>query len=187
MLPLSIQNRFKRPGQMEREFMNYLKEANLTFDNSKTIASVEYYHQAVVVGNSNINFFTGNFNANDTNLVGSFVRPQSEHAVIYGIRVHSGASATLEQTAWVPGYGIAALRAVNGKTTITNNSEVELKNFPSTAWLNTLTTKDDGLFLLDEPIIWAGQTELKYTLDLITAEVLANYNVRISLVGIGLI
>jgi len=185
MLPLSIQNRFKNPGALEKHFIAYLQKAGLEISNSKTISSQALYHQ-VNVGGSLVNtFFTGTLTTGETNIEGSFVRPQSEHFVIYGIRIFEGIDSSVIDTNWVAGITTAEIE--NGNFTITNNSEVELKNYPMTEALAGLTTKDQGLILLDQPIIWAGQTSLSLVFSMFSTPGSADANVRIQLLGMGLI
>lgn len=188
MLPNSILNRFKRPAQMEEDFIKYLQAAGARIDNSKTIASVSYYHQLDGVLSNNLSFFTGTRVQGDTNLA-SFVRPQSEHALIYAIKLWQGdnGGVTIFDSNWTAGSSDSVLQ--NCQFSITNNSEVELKNYPVTDFQNDLTTKDQGTIFLDEPIIWLGQTELILRLNTATSGTTfsADTPVRFELVGIGLI
>lgn len=188
MLPEAIRKRFAAPGQIEREFLGYLEEAGLEINQSKTIASVVYYHQQVVTAD-NTPFFNGTFDDANTNIQGSsFVRPESEHFVIYAIRVSSNVGGTSPSEAfYVPGLsGVAALS--NSTMTINNNKVTDLNVYPLAEALSSLTTKDIGLIMLDEPIIWAGQTSLILTLQKLgLATFAANTHVRFSLIGIGLI
>jgi hypothetical protein len=187
MLPASIRKRFAQPGLMERQFLDYLEQANLRIDNSKTIASQSLYHQINVTGNTVTEFFTGEFLNADTNVPGSnFVRPQSEHFVIYGIRILTGTSDTETDVYYNAGNPSADAGLSNSVLTVTNNNVTELKNYPLAEALSDLTTRDQSLILLDEPIIWGGQTELKATLNL-KASLYTALAVRVELVGIGLI
>ena len=187
MLPASIRKRFASPGLLERQFLDYLEQANLNIDNSKTIASQSLYHQLNVSANTVNEFFTGTFVAADTNVPGSnFVRPQSEHFVIYAIRILTGSSDADTDVLYTPGNPGGDVGLSNSVLTITNNNVTELKNYPLTEALSDLTTRDQGLILLDEPIIWGGQTELKATMQL-KAGAYAALAVRVELLGIGLI
>lgn len=164
-LPLAIRNRFKHPGQAENEFMNYIKKANLPFDNDKTIASVAYYHAVLINSATNAEFFAGNFVANNTNVPGnSFVRPNSEHALIYAFRVAvgDGTGQNPAEQVYTPGTG-ANIDFDNSIITVSNNGTIVLRDFPLSEALDGLTTRDQGLIMLDEPILWAGQTSMPIT------------------------
>jgi hypothetical protein len=187
MLPASIRKRFATPGLMERQFLDYLEQANLRIDNSKTIASQSLYHQLNVTANTVNEFFTGTFVQADTNVPGSsFVRPQSEHFVIYAVRILTGTSDTETDVLYTPGNSTGDIGLSNTVATVNNNNITELKNYPLTEALSDLTTRDQGLIMLDEPILWGGQTELKVTLNL-KAGAYTTLAVRIELLGIGLI
>ena len=188
MLPEAIRKRFANPGDLEREFLNYLEEAGLEINQSKTIAQVNYYHQQAVTQDV-VQFFNNNYTAALTNIEGnSFVRPESEHVVIYAIRVSSNVGgASPDGVFYTPGIlGNGPLD--NAVISINNNKVTDLNVYPMGEALDNLTTKDQGLILLDEPIIWAGQTTLILSLKKLTAlAYTTNTNVRFSLIGIGLI
>lgn len=186
MLPNSILNRFKNPAQMETDFLKYLTAAGARIDNSKTIASVSYYHQIALGGLTSANYFTGELITGNTNLP-TFIRPQTEHVVIYAIKAWQGDSdVEVFESQWISGVAEPTLQ--NSVYTITNNSEVELKNYPMVDFHNDLTTKDQGTIFLDEPIIWLGQTELKLALQAppgLTFDIAVP--IRFELIGLGLI
>ena len=170
--------------------MHYLKVNKAAYLNAKTIASVSYYHQVGLDAKTNAVFFDGVFAPSETNLVGSFVRPQSEHSLIYAIRYFTGdiGSGDLFESTWDEGNG--KINSIQNATfTITNNGVVVLKNYPMTDFLPGLTTKDVGYIMLDEPILWEGQTSL--TVQLTSADPSqvfgADIGGRFELVGIGLI
>jgi len=183
-LTQSTINQIKNPGQLQENFIKYLEEAGLSIDNSKTIAAVALYDQRQIAGTLVTKFFTGTFDSTNTNVVGSFVRPQSEHVMITHIRVADAVSATVNLSNWIPGVATAATK--NARISILNNSEQELKKFPLTEFIAGLTTKDVGLLTLEEPILWQGQTELDLTFEAVSNPI-ANKNLRITLIGIGLI
>jgi hypothetical protein len=188
MIPAQLARQFRAPKKMEKDFLNYLAAAKLTINQSKSIASIAYYHQLLIDTAPTLNFFTGTLTPEDTNL-NEFVRPESEHAVIYGIRIAVGDGSTpLASTQpYTPGTGNNAA-IENSTITVTNNNVVVLEDYPLTEALESLTTKDDGLILLDENIIWAGQTSLsiRWTSKSAVSET-TNLPLRITLVGIGLI
>jgi len=186
MLPNSILNRLKRPAQMEEDFLKYLIAAGATITNSKTIASVSYYHQIALGGLTSADYFTGELITGNTNLA-AFVRPQTEHVIIYAIKAWQGDNdVEVFESQWIAGVADATLQ--NSTFTITNNSEVELKNYPMVDFHTDLTTKDQGTIFLDEPIIWLGQNELKLSLKApptLTFDVAVP--IRFELIGLGLI
>lgn len=79
MLPIQIERRFAHPKRLQKEFLNYLKESNAPINQSKSIASNILYHAKDISLQKNISFFTGTYISTDTNIVGNFVRPESEH------------------------------------------------------------------------------------------------------------
>jgi len=69
--------------------MNFIKQNNLVFNQSKTLAELIRYDQKVIGDQSTVQFFSGDFIAGNTNLLNSYIPPESEHQVIWGIRVLS--------------------------------------------------------------------------------------------------
>jgi len=84
---------------------------------------------------------------------------------------------------------------VNAQMSVQVNSVRMLKYIPLTEFDNVLTTKDRGTMILDQPILWQGQTELKMTIETNDpATTLGNINqgepaqyMRFDLLGLGLI
>lgn len=207
MLPLSIQKRFAQPGKLEAEFLNYLREANAPIDQSKTIAYEVLYHGLDVSAQSTVDFFTGALVQNQTNIRGSFVRPQSEHFVIYGIRGYQykkeDGPVNNFCVPWAKGFtatvfteDLSECSLVNAQLSVQVNSVRMLKYVPLTEFDNVLTTKDRGTMILDQPILWQGQTELKLTVETndpattlgsIGAGEEAKQYMRFDLLGLGLI
>lgn len=185
MLPIQILKRFSRPGSIEKQFLNYLDKAKLNIDNSKTIAYISYYDQLRLSTAGVVNFFQGQADQFRTNVGNSFTRPQSEHAFIYAIRFWTGDSENPIASVWSEGASNAEIQ--NSRITITNNNVVVLKNYPMTDFLNSLTTKDNGMITLDQPILWAGQTDLKLTLSTASGVYAAGQSGRFELIGLGLI
>ena len=190
MIPTQLIERFKEPGELEREFKSYINMAGLQIDQSKTIAAVAYYDQKGIVapGGVDVNFFAGTFDETLTNVGASYRRPESEHFVCYGIRfaVDPLAGAPFNDAAPVPGTNNLA-RFDNAVITVTNNGVVELRNYPISEALFGLTTKDQGLILLDEPIIWGGNTNLTVLMETKGNLFIADDVLRLTLVGIGLV
>jgi len=191
MLPIQIERRFAHPKRLQKEFLNYLKESNAPINQSKSIASNILYHAKDISLQKNISFFTGTYISTDTNIVGNFVRPESEHFLVYGIRcyVASAPTTVVSEQQWSRGIANApAGLLANSFLSISVNSVRLLKNTPLTEFETSITTKDRGTMFLDEPILWQGQTELKMDLQNnsgIPYE--ADTFIRFDLVGIGLI
>lgn len=177
---------FANPGRFEESFLNFLREAELPFDNSKQIAAIAYFHRVTIGGSTEGEFFKGTFNDATCNLPGgSFTLPDSAHAVIFGARyaevVDAGGAAAAD---YVPGATTGATKS--GRMTIRNNNQTVLKEYPITESLEGLTTSDDGYIEFNEPIIWAGQTNLSAEIDFETAPA-ADTQAQLTLLGIGLI
>ena len=201
MLPIQIERRLEQPKKLERDFINYLLSANCPIDNSKTIATNVLYHGLVGSGSSVMQFFTGAFVENQTNIVGQFIRPQSEHFLIYGIRVYWASEAPevpgTFQTDWQRGFSNTTPNAAltgdpvltNATIDITTNGVLQIKALPLTEFNNDLTTKDRGTCFLDQPIVWEAQTSL--ILEANTNDTTIQFNssnaFRFDLVGIGLV
>ena len=78
MIPIQIQKRFANPGDLERNFMNYIDKANLVVSASKTIALQCLYDCKSVNNFQSVDFFTGAYDPLRTNIEGDFVRPSSD-------------------------------------------------------------------------------------------------------------
>ena len=171
MLPLEIEKRIENPGLLENQFIQYLIAGNWPIDQSKSIAYQVLTDYRNVSGRTNQNFFTGQLVQAQTNIRGSYVRPQGEHFVIYGIRIYQAdfdgavdpqfltwrkASYTNQNFNGTP----IPTAFSNATYTIVNNGVTELKNMPFLMHDNTLVTDERGTLYLNQPICWAGQTEL---------------------------
>ena len=171
MLPLEIEKRIENPGLLENQFIQYLIAGNWPIDQSKSIAYQVLTDYRNVSGRTNQNFFTGQLVQAQTNIRGSYVRPQGEHFVIYGIRIYQAdfdgavdpqfltwrkASYTNQNFNGTP----IPTAFSNATYTIVNNGVTELKNMPFLMHDNTLVTDERGTLFLNQPICWAGQTEL---------------------------
>lgn len=160
LIPSLVLQHLSNPANIENLFIQYIKKAGLTITNSKTIAGVGYFHKKnFVAGQNAATFFTGAFSPLETNLPGNgFIRPESEHFLIWGMRVETNVVA-LRDAVWVPGVDSSAF-LYNTLATLTTNSEVKLKKFPLSEALSDLTVRDNGLIPFAEPIFWGGQQEL---------------------------
>ena len=203
MIPLQIQKRFANPGKLENDFMNYLSKANLPVQQSKTIATQVLYDAKRVDTFQSIEFFTGNFQQNLTNIEGDFVRPASEHFLIYGIMAsfcEFRNGATSGDFPWIKGFTSQGpfndnqfVPFQNAQVSIEVNSVRYLKYVPTTEWDTETKDKSSGWCYLNTPILWPGQTQLKLTLEtndnsiIFPAQQDSQTFVRFDLYGIGLI
>ncbi len=205
MLPLEIERRIEQPGLLENQFIQYLQAGNYPIDQSKSIGYEVLTHYLDVSGRTNASFFTGTFVQAQTNIRGSFVRPQGEHFVIYGIRLYhttyDGAVdtqfITWQKASYVQTNFAGAPLAQpfsNCVYSIINNGVQELKNMPFLMHDNTLVTDERGTLLINQPIVWSGNTELSFNIRTNSpANVFAGSPptdstlLRVDLVGIGLI
>ena len=209
MLPLTLEKRLENPGLFEKQFVDYLIAGNWNVDTSKSIAYEVLTDYRNVTTRTNAQFFTGQFVQAQTNIRGSYVRPQGEHFVIYGIRVYTqigfaGAFnpefVTWKKGAYTDSNFVSAVidpAFSNATYTIVNNGVTELKNMPLLQHDNTLVDGCRGTLWLNQPIIWAGQTEFSLSVTTngpnnafpgtLTPGEESNSLLRFDLVGIGLI
>jgi hypothetical protein len=190
MTPIQILNRFKNPKAFQNAFMNFLEKNNLVFQQSKTLAELVRYDQKSIGGASSVQFFAGGFDQGNTNLLNQFTPPESEHMVIWGVRVLStdDVQDPVYNTTWVEGNSNEPT-IQNAKLSIKNNSVEVLRDYPLADFIPDLTTKDVGLITLSEPIVWAGQSNCIATLKTAdgTSTFTADTGIRIEYIGIGLI
>ena len=204
MIPIQIQKRFANPGDLERNFMNYIDKANLVVSASKTIALQCLYDCKSVNNFQSVDFFTGNFDPLRTNIEGDFVRPSSEHFLIYGIMASvarpSDADSANGKFQWIKGFTTAQrfgdtpeVPFQNALVSIEVNSVRYLKFIPTTEFDGELGTKMNGYCFLNTPILWPGQQSLRLTLQTNDQSILFPNTpgqqtvVRFDLFGIGLI
>jgi len=177
MLPLSIEKRISQPGLLERQFLNYLRMANAPIDQSKSIAYEVLFDVKESTARNNVELFTGQLDQSLTNIRGSYVRPQSEHFLIYAIRGYR----VDPDGQQIPGGGFTnnAIPMVKGFTSQQNSSDKPeapfqnaymsisvnsvrmLKKVPISEFDNEMINREKGTMFLDQPILWEGQTELK--------------------------
>lgn len=159
MLPNEFLRAIAAPGQIESQVKAYFSAAKYAIDNDKTIAGTKYYHWQSVAGVNNLQYFTGVLVPAQTNVpANNFVRPQSEHQLIYGLRVESAVTVDPAENDWTPGCIDAWGK--NCVFTITSNGVVMVKDIPMSEALENLTTSDNGLITFAVPWIWGGQEEL---------------------------
>ncbi len=188
LIPSLVLQSMANPKHIQQLFISYIQKADLTITNSKTISGIAYYHKkAFTVGSTSAKFFTQPYVAEETNISGgSFIRPESEHLLIWAIRVETNIT-SLRGSTWTPGVATSAFM-YNTQMTITTNSEVKYKKYPLSEALSDLTTRDNGLIPLPEPVFWAGQQE--FVVDVENGENIvapASQFMKLTLIGLGLI
>lgn len=190
LIPSLVLQHLSNPAHIEELFVKYIEKAGLRIDSSKTISGVAYFHkQKFPAGATSLKYFSGTYDSQLTNMPGnSFIRPQSEHTLIWAVRLESvnGALSPLDLI-WVPGVNSDNFLN-NLLMTITTNSEVKIKNFPVTEALSDMTVRTDGLIPIAEPIFWAGQQD--FVVEMANGEGAAaagDENLKVTLIGLGLI
>ncbi len=179
MLPLQIQRRLANPSKLERDFMNFLELANAPVDQSKTIAESVLYDAKLVTGQSRVSFFTGEFDPALSNLEGSYIRPSSEHFLIYGIIGYftpkgiEGTDVGNKKFKWTKGFNSSDINEDQSpgspfqyfNVSVTVNSVQLLKNVPSQDFDSEVKiSSESGGLLLNQPILWQGETQLELTI-----------------------
>jgi len=175
---------FRNPGAFQAMFIDYLEAAGLKIDNSKTIAGICFYDSLNVQTGANFTFFAGLPVLANSNLQ-QFIRAQTEHSFIVHIRVLETATFNVNPTPWTYGVGDPAMQ--NSVITINSNGQLKLKDYPLTNFLDGLTTIDNGLYTLENPILWAGQTDFLVNLVEKDGQGAINFGLRIELLGLGLV
>ena len=137
-----------------------------------------------------VSFFTGEPIPIETNVTGSFERPESEHFLIYGIRFYSSIKdfKTSPSAIFVRGNTDISPEVNNAIVNVECNSIRVLKNVPMDKFSFVNTSSNNlGTMLLDEPILWQGQQELLVTISTKDGSNFDDVSLRFDLVGIGLI
>ncbi len=188
MIPSLILQHMASPKKIENMFIAYIKAAKLPIDASKTIAGVAYFHKQNFGLDKSATFFSGTFDKTLTNVPGnSFIRPASEHLLIWAVRIQTALGLQPTSTIYTPGVDLSAFLAAL-QMTITTNSDVKLKDFPLMEALSDLTVRDNGIIPLAEPIFWGGQQDMKVEMingdDVVSA---GQDNLWCGLIGMGLI
>jgi len=157
----------------------------------KRVADFIFYDQLAAVGATVLAFYDGAFSPDRSNFPGgTFVLPQSEHALITGVRLLEGANASPDETAWT--YGVNDALAKNGTLDVLINGVVVLKSIPLTAFqpggsANQGTNENVGTFFFMEPLVLLGQEDITVRVSFGNAPTTANYNLRVELMGIRFI
>jgi len=153
MLPKEIIKRFMKPGQLEREFLNYLKKSNASINQDKTIASQVLYDSKYDIANNTkrLSFFTGTVDPTLTNIdTGSFVRPESENFLIYAIRLYVCTNgAKVPNNAIIERGGSDFTPAVNNSFfSFVCNSVQYLKNVPFVDFQSTNVASNNRVYFI---------------------------------------
>jgi len=179
-----LEKRIRNPFEFEEEFLAFWKEIGAQVTQEKSVAQVSLYDSRAL-GAGITRFFTGALVAFNTNL-SAFIRPETEHLLITRIKYLEGVAAVVNESVWEPGTGLIEDATKNGQISISNNGVQVLRRYPLNSSNGNITTKDDGVIELEEPIPWIGQTELIIDIDLPNAPGV-NTNGQIQLAGIGYI
>lgn len=183
----------QNPGTLVSLMTNFFKANYGDLTIPKTAADFILFDQLRAVGSTQLNFFTGAFSTGRSNFPGQFILPQSEHAIILGLRVLDGANATVEATGWQPGVADAA--AKNGQINVSINGQVVITGLPMTGFDTNLlsathageTDENRGFFFLYEPLVLLGQQQITASVVFPAASATANYNLRVELHGVRFI
>lgn len=184
----------QQPGSLVSLMTNFFRANYGDITIPKTAADFILYDQLAVVGQTQVTFFDGQWTAARSNFPsGSFLLPQSEHAIILGLRVYVGANATVSSSDWQPGIGDAL--AKQGNFSVLINGQVVLTSIPGTAFdSNALsataageTDENRGFYYLYEPLVLLGQNAITIQAKWNTAPTTANLNMRVELHGVRFI
>ncbi len=166
-------NNFFNPNAWLVQFENWIKFYNLTYDNSKTLATSVFSFNAIAVGQTTVNIIPQQQN------------PSSEHFMITAFAIFDGANAVLGETDW--SQGISDALAKQGTLTIQNAGTTELFEFPLRELIPASGDSGSGKFVLLKPIMWKAQTNLSAFISFPTAPTTATYNVALDILGLKLI
>ena len=183
-----LEERFQSPGEWQESLRRWLKANGQEVTQEKVLMDMILFHELKFDAAAKVyTFFQGSVDpsANSvTNVTGNMSRNTGEHFIIVGMRLMTGVNATLSATAWT--FGVADADVRNGNVNFLNNTTQVLRNIPGTAFNPNLTTEDQGIHWLSEPLLWAGQTPISVPLVLQNVIATVNTNVRMELIGFGL-
>lgn len=174
----------KNGSYLEQLFANYLSNEGLTIKASKSLVDLVLPCNSVAVSNATITQSDFQSVITGTSVTsGSF--PQDEHCLVLGMRVLTGASATLAATAWTTGISDAAL--LNGRYQINANNVMKSQGV-ATEFTQSTNNADlrSGIKLFNNPIFWLAQTPLQVVWTFPTATATANLNLRTELIALKL-
>jgi len=181
------------PGTLVSLMTNFFRANYGEMTLPKTAADFVLYDQLAIVGQTQVNFFQGSYAPNRSNFPGQFILPQSEHAIILGVRVLMGANASVPATDWQPGAGDAIGK--QGLMNISINGQIVLTQMPLTAFdSNALsataageTDENRGFFFFYEPLVLLGQQQITSQIQWTGAPATPNLNMRLELHGVRFI
>jgi hypothetical protein len=180
-----LQRRLSRPDEFRSAVIDFFQSNGVKVTLDKTIAERILYDQQILNAAAGVtNFFTGAITANNSNMGDSYTPPEGQHFIILGIRLLNGVNAALNATAWTFGANVAA--NLQATYDFTSNGVKVLQAVPGTAHNPNLTTDDQGVLWLTEPVFWRAQTKIDLPFTTLTAPV-ANSNLRFELIGVGLV
>ncbi len=186
-LPFLLE-KFQNPHEWQDALRTWLHANKVEVSIEKVLMDMVLFHEIqYVAGQTQYKFFQGSVAATAnsiTNVVGSFARNQGEAFIIVGIRVMTGVNASLAATAWT--YGATDATVQNATYDYINNTTQVLRNMPCTTSNPNLTTDDEGIHWLSEPLLWVGNTPIQLNLNLLNGLAVANTNIRFELIGFGL-
>ncbi len=200
-----VSSRLANPGLFEQQIKNYFRASNNIVQQDKTIADRIIYDAKSVDAQSSVEFFTGTYNQFLTNLEGSYVRPASEHIIIYGIAFYTDNGTADDQVetgnaVWQEGFTTGNNPIATGDSTselpaphldvsLTCNGVVYLNDVWGMDWDSDLATYSRGKLLLNNPIVWPGQTQLTVEVKLGEegTKFPAKYSIKCELISVGLI
>lgn len=187
MLKKQMIQQFLNPGKIQKGFIKYMEASKANINQDKSIAYQVLNDSKSLSGLRVVDFFTGTNNPQATNIEGDFVRPESEHLLIYKIRLYSGNS-PLPAVAWSRGAQPTP-PFQNAVIDVYSNGVRMLKNIPISDFFqdNISSINDRGTLTLDEPILWQGQTPFLIQMKDKSGLTFGNFSARFDLVGIGLI
>lgn len=175
----------QNPDGLEKAFIFYLAENGIVIQKSKSFGGIVSYDQRTVVGQKITDFFTGTFSANNTNLPNNYTRLEGEYMVVTDARLYTGVNATVEATDWTPGVSSGELQ--NGTLSIKNNGINVLPKIPITQFTQAVENPFSGYYDLPFYTIWGGQETFVTTLSFPVAPAVANQNMRVEMIGLGLV
>lgn len=182
------------PGLMAAAMTKFFQANYGRTDLPKTVADFAIYDQLAVTGLTQAQFFQGAFTTARSNFPGgTFQLPQSEHALILGVKIYTGVDAAVIETNWLPGANNNDVR--NGVLDVTINGQKVLTSLPLTqfgeAELSATaageTDNDRGTFYFYEPLVLLGQTAIAANISFQSAVTTANTNLRLELQGVRFI
>lgn len=187
-LPADFAAVLKKPGGLEKAFMDAANEAGLVFDTSKTLASVTRFDKKDCSGLQRVSFFDGQSTFPFQSNVQGTTKPNSEHDYYYAVRLQYGELRVLDSI-YQPGIQADAVIS-QGLFNLSVNGVSQLVNVPIADFLGTnanITQMESGIYFLPVPIWWPGQTSVRAEISFPTAVTLENAALMLEFIGVGLV